>query len=103
MFRMALPITSDSTVRATREQVSAEVAGETVILGLANGIYFGLDAVGTRVWQLLRESRRVADIRDVIVSEFDVDAATCEADLVRLITDLESHKLVELSEGASTA
>ncbi len=99
---MALPITAGSTVRATREQVSAEVAGETVILGLANGIYFGLDAVGTRVWQLLREPRRVAEIRDVIVSEYAVDATTCEADLLRLLADLETHKLVERNEGAGT-
>jgi hypothetical protein len=100
---MALPITTDSTVRATREQVSAEVAGETVILGLANGIYFGLDAVGTRVWQLLREPRRVSDIRDTIVAEYDVDAKTCEADLVRLLADLASHKLIELNDSTAAA
>jgi len=35
--------------------VFRDLAGEAVILNLASGIYFGLNEVGTRMWNLLAE------------------------------------------------
>jgi hypothetical protein len=76
------------------DQVCTTVGGETVILGLNDGVYYGLDAVGARVWELLSAPKSVAGLADVIVSEFDVERGRCEDDLVALLQDLVSKGLV---------
>jgi hypothetical protein len=81
---------------AARDQVSVEVDGEAVILGLADGVYYGLDPVGARVWGLLEQPRTVAELRDAVVAEWEVDAPTAERDLLDLLADLAARGLVEL-------
>jgi hypothetical protein len=83
---------------AVDHQVSAQVGEDTVILQLEDGVYFGLDPVGTSIWRLLQVRRTVAEIRDRIVEEYEVDAVRCERDLVALLRDLAARRLIELSE-----
>jgi hypothetical protein len=87
---------ADTRVVAARDQVSAELDGEAVVLSLADGIYYGLDPVGASVWALLEQPRTVAELRDAVVAEYDVDAPTAEADLLRLLADLAARGLVEV-------
>lgn len=91
-----MAITPESVVAASRDQVSCELEGEAVILNLADETYYGLDAVGARVWELITEPRRVAEVRDRIVAEFEVDAATAERDLLDLLEQLAGRRLVEV-------
>jgi hypothetical protein len=87
---------ADTRVVAARDQVSAELDGEAVVLSLADGIYYGLDPVGASVWSLLEQPRTVAELRDAVVAEYDVDAPTAEADLLQLLRDLAARGLVEV-------
>jgi hypothetical protein len=86
----------DSVVVATSRQVSCDVAGEVMILNLNDGVYYGLDTVGTRIWELLQEQRSVAEIRELLVMEFDVTREHCERDLLRLLRELMEAQLVEI-------
>ena len=92
-------IDAASVVVAARDQVSAEVEGEVVILNLADEVYYGLDEVGARVWSLLAEPRTVAELRDSIVADFEVDAATAERDLLDLLREMAERRLVEVRAG----
>ena len=76
--------------------LSQEVNGETVILDLKSESYFGLDDVGTRIWQLLQEHGDVQQTFDVMLDEFDVDAEQLHQDLNDLIGKLEEAGLVTL-------
>ena len=64
----------NSIVSVSREQVSSELAGEVVIMNLRRGVYHGLEATGARVWQLIQEPRKVSEIRDALLAEYDVEA-----------------------------
>lgn len=81
-------------VVASDEQVSAELAQETVILSMRDGNYYGLDGVGNRLWGMLKEPRTFGELVDTVVAEFEVDAATAAADLTALFIDLERRGLV---------
>jgi hypothetical protein len=72
------------------------VEGEAVILGLADEVYYGLDGAGALVWSLLAEPRTVAELRDAVVAEYEVDAETAGRDLVRLLDELRERRLVEV-------
>ena len=85
-----------SIVVAAKDQVSSDVAGEAVILNLRSGRYFGLAHVGARIWSLVTEPARVAEIRDAIMQEYDVDHDRCELDVVTLLEQLVDEGLVEV-------
>jgi hypothetical protein len=85
-----------SIVVVSKDQMASDIAGETVILGLTAGRYYGLDAVGARVWQLIQTPIAVADVERTIVSEYDVPPERCEADLLALLRKMVEAGLVEV-------
>ena len=91
---MALDFARDSSLRAVTNHASCELGGEAVLLNLDTGVYYGLDAVGTHIWKLLQEPRSITELRDLIVDEFDVAPARCEADLRPFVDSLHSYGLV---------
>lgn len=88
-------------LRVHKSVLSRELGGETVLLNLESGVYYGLDAVGTRAWNLLAENRPLADVRAVMLEEFDVPADTLERDLTSLVQDLCDKQLLVPAEPAS--
>ncbi|MFT5390086.1 MAG: hypothetical protein ACI8PT_000269 [Gammaproteobacteria bacterium] len=95
-------ISLDSQVTVDPRQASSVVGAEVVILDLANGAYFGLEAVGMRVWELLAVGTSVRAVLDVLLAEYDVDAQTCEQDLLALLQALVEKKLVVIEGSASS-
>jgi hypothetical protein len=88
-------LTPHTVLVAARDQVSAEVEGEAVILSLADGVYYGLDGVGATVWEMLREPRTLAELHGAVTAEYQVDADTAWRDLLELLGDLRARRLVE--------
>ena len=81
-------------VRIPQEVLARQVGGETVMLDLAKGAYFGLDPVGARMWQLLAEGKTLAQVCDAIVEEYDVSREDAERDLLALVADLMAQGLL---------
>ena len=87
-------------VQRSSNQIACDMGGEVVILDLKSGTYHGLDALGARVWSLIEQPASVAAIRDAIMAEYDVDAATCERDILAFLRQMETVGLLEISDGA---
>lgn len=81
-------------VRVPQEVLARQVGGETVMLDLAKGAYFGLDPVGARMWQLLAEGKTLVEVCDAIVEEYDVSRDALEQDLLGLVADLMAQGLL---------
>ena len=96
MANVTIPLTA--TVQVSAQQVSTELDGEMAILSLQNGVYYGLDPVGARIWELVQEPQIVSAVRDQIVSEYEVSPEVCEADLLALLGDLHAAGLVEVRD-----
>lgn len=92
------PVRLDTRVRCSDGHMAADLGGETAILNLKTGTYYGLDDVGSRVWSLLQQGSTLRQIRDAILNEYEVDATRCEQDIVRLVGELVRHQLVEIDE-----
>ena len=90
-------ISPSLTVVASKKQVACALADEVVILELNSGKYYGLNAVGARIWSLIQEPRVVSDILYTISSEYDVEPDRCGRDLLVLLQDLAAHGLMEIS------
>jgi hypothetical protein len=91
-------ISLNSTVVAAKGQVSSEIGSEVAILDLEAGTYYGLDAVGARIWALIHEPKMVSEVRDVILDEYQVDPGRCERDLLALLRRLADEGLVEVDD-----
>jgi hypothetical protein len=91
-------ISMNSVIGVTKDLVSADLGEEIAILHLENGVYYGLDAVGARIWDLIQEPKRVDELRDSILKEYDVEPERCKSDLLDLIEDLANQDLVEIKE-----
>ena len=85
-------------VEISTDVLSQEVDGETVLLDLNSEAYFGLDQVGTRIWQLLQEVGELPAVYDIMLDEYDVDGEKLKEDLDALITDLDEAGLISVSE-----
>ena len=81
-------------LQISKEVLFQEVAGETVLLDLDSEFYFGLDEVGTRVWQMLQEGVNHDAMVDRLLSEYDVEREELERDVRELLGQLLESGLV---------
>ncbi len=86
----------ESVVVASPDQIYSDLEDEAVILHLSRGIYYGLNPLGARIWQVIQEPLRVSQVRDRLVSEYDVEAQRCEQDLIGLLEELAQHRLIAI-------
>lgn len=94
-------VSEHSTVVALKDHVSADLAGEAVILNLKSGVYYGLNPVGARIWQLIQSPKAVTTIRDTLLEEYEVEPDCCDRDLLELLRELAAVGLVEVKHEAS--
>ncbi len=85
---------------ASDEVVARDVGGETVLLNLASGTYFGLNSVGARIWTIVEndENLSMSQVCDTLANEFDVSRQQLEGDVLNLATELVEQKLVVIKE-----
>lgn len=74
--------------------ICRELAGETVLLNLESGVYYGLDRVGTRAWQLLLQDKTVADVCSTMADEYETTLDTLHGDVLSLVRELCEKGLV---------
>ncbi|HKO01421.1 MAG TPA: PqqD family protein, partial [Thermoanaerobaculia bacterium] len=81
-------------VRIADGIVFKQVGDEMVLLDFERGIYFGLDPIGARIWQLITEEKSVAAIVDALADEYDVARDELERDVAELLDDLAARGLI---------
>jgi hypothetical protein len=92
-------INSGQMVSRRENVIACNLMEETVLLDLQSGVYFGLDPVGTRIWALMGSPRRVTDICDDLLQEFEVDPQTCESSVRQFVSELAGRQLVTFVKG----
>ena len=86
----------ETTVVASKEQASADLGDEAAILNLKDGVYYGLDPVGARIWKLIQTQRTVREVLDSLLEEYDVEADRCEEDLIAVLLQLAKNDIIEI-------
>ena len=85
------------------EDVMFRILGdEAVILNVGSGVYFGLDEVGTRMWQLMSEHGSTDKVIEVMLTEYEVDEGKLRTDLEKLIQQLSDKGLVKTDDQETT-
>ncbi|MBK8026176.1 MAG: PqqD family protein [Chloroflexi bacterium] len=86
----------NSKLVASSNQISTEMPNETVILDVVNGIYYGLDEVGTFIWNQVQSPQTVQSLVEALLDEYDVTVDQAQRDAVRLLSELQGIGLVHV-------
>jgi hypothetical protein len=87
----------DTTLRHRPGILFRDLAGEAVLLDPDAGTYFGLNEVGTRAWNLIGGGASLGAVRAALQEEYDAPAERIWEDLLALVQDLLSHRLLDMS------
>jgi hypothetical protein len=91
-----MSVTADTILARDSEPAFVALEDSAVLLSVRGGSYFSLNRVGTQIWNMLGEPRRVGDIFDVLAQTHDVDAGTMTGDVVKFLETLLKRQLVRV-------
>ncbi len=92
-----MKLTLTQKISVPQDVLFQDLAGESVLLNLQSEKYFGLDDVGTQMWQALTEAESIQAAYDMLLAEYDVEPEQLQQDLDNLIENLVEHGLVEVT------
>ena len=95
-----MPDLLPSTRLAIRPDILSSSVGEEgiVLLDPAASAYLGTDGVGALIWRRLGEGpQTLAALCDAVEAAYDVDAATCRADVSAFLDDLLRRHVIVLA------
>jgi ornithine carbamoyltransferase len=73
-----------------------EVDGEMVLLDMESENYFGLDEVGTAIWQAMQENESLQEVFEVLMEQYEVEAEVLQNDLSEFVEKLLESGLVKV-------
>ena len=86
----------DSRYKAISEHLCCDLNGESVILNLKNGKYYGLNGVGSRLWELVQTPISSSEIESVILPEYDVALELCRRQVSEFLKQMLTEELIEI-------
>lgn len=95
----ARAIGPDTVVVRSDDPVAVEVDHTVVMMSIDQGMYYGLEGPGPRIWALLDRPRSARQLRDQLVQEFDVDAEQCLRDVCDFLAELGEARLIRIHDG----
>ncbi|UPT77271.1 PqqD family protein [Sulfurovum sp. XGS-02] len=75
-----------------------KVDGEMVLLDMESENYFGLDEVGTAIWQAMQEYGTLQEVFNALLEQYDVEEELLKRDLSDFVEKLVESGLVEVKE-----
>ena len=75
-----------------------EVDGEMVLLDMNSENYFGLDEVGTAIWQAMQEKENLKEVLEVLLEQYEVEEDVLKNDLMAFVEKLKESGLVKVEE-----
>jgi len=83
-------------IAASPNAVARNIGGETVLLHLDSGTYFGLNGVGSFIWSRIeKEPHSLAALADAVEAEFDVTRDEALKDITALAQNLDEQGLLK--------
>ncbi len=95
-------ISAESVVSQIEEIVASDIDDEKVMMSVEKGQYYGLDPIGSRVWELIEKPVKVSELIDALLPKYDVDRETCERDVLAFLEELHKDGILQVEGSEST-
>lgn len=79
------------------EVIAAEMDGETVMISIDNGKYYGMDTIGSRIWELLEIPKSLAELVHILSEEYEVGQHECQSDILEFLDYLYREGLIKVA------
>jgi len=86
----------NTTISRSDTILASDLGEEFVMMNINSGTYFNLVEVGARVWGMMEKEVTISDIRDKLVSEYDIDPETCANEVIAFAEEMQSLGLANL-------
>jgi len=85
----------DDQIAASGGLLTTRVDGEVMAMSVERGACYGLDPIGSRIWELVETPVAVGDLVARLTREYAVDPDQCAADVRALLVQLEAEGMIE--------
>lgn len=89
-------LTLSSKIQQDKGLVCSTINDEVVMLSIELGKYFGLDRVGSLIWESISAPTLVSDVVLQMSDMFDTGHQTCEKDVIEFLEDMIEKKIVRI-------
>jgi hypothetical protein len=97
-FKKEQAVLDHYVVSVSRDSIFRNLGDEAVILNIESNVYCGLNEVGARIWELLKEPKSVKEIQDTLLEEYEVEIDQCKNELLTLLQDLLDNELIDVKD-----
>ncbi len=98
-----MAISLAATVRRSPDIMHSDLGDQVVMMDIEAGAYFGLNAVGARIWAMAEQPIALAAIVDRLLEDFDVARGECAEAVERFTTDLVDAGILQVVEAGAAA
>jgi hypothetical protein len=89
-------IRMDSKIVGETNIVFNEMDGETIMMSIENGEYYGINSIGSRIWTLLESPKAVSEICDTLLRDYDVTPEQCAQDVLHFLNKMAEKGVVRI-------
>lgn len=75
--------------------VSTDMDGETVLMSIEHGSYFGIGGTGSLIWERLEQPRTESELVAAVCAAYQVEEPDCRRDVAAFLEKLRENGLVE--------
>lgn len=86
----------DSLLIRDNEIIFSDMDGETVMMSVERGEYYGINPIGSRIWGLLETPRTVSALCDTLSPDYDVTPEQCAADVLLFLNQLVDKGVIKV-------
>lgn len=90
-------ISLESTISQIDDIVASDIEDEKVMMSIEKGEYFGLEPIGSRIWEMVESPVKVSAIIDALLGQYDVDRETCQQDVLAFLVELDEAGIIQIA------
>ncbi len=87
-------ISNDSIISRNENMLFSKLDDELVMMSIQNNEYYGLDNIGTRIWEIIEKPISFSDLMKIILDEYEVNESQCKEDILEFLNLLIGKKAI---------
>ena len=84
----------EHTLSRNPELVHAEIDNQTMLMSLDNGEYYGMNSVGSAIWQLLEEDTSIGNLIENLTEIYGISSEQCAQEIAPFLKKLQNNKII---------
>ncbi len=89
-------IIANTKLLLNQELLQSEIDGETIMMSIDNGKYYGLNTIASRIWEILKTEPLFSELVNILLSEYEIEEKQCNQETLEFLENLIKNKLIKI-------